>query len=425
MLRYLVPVSLLFLSPAARAAERGHEGVATWYKDDKPGAFQSEIDKLAPGAVLSLEDRTYEGPIYIRTAGITLLGSSKSRISAKGAGTTVVIQANNVTIKGITLADSGSSYEQVHAAVSVRGAEKTKLEKLKIENSLFGIDVSNSNGVEITHSDIASRGSDLGMRGDAIRIWGSKNIVIENNVWHDARDTVSWYSENVRIVNNLAHDSRYSVHSMRTKNIYIDGNKFINNSVGIFLMYGSGATVRNNSIQKALGATGIGIGVKETSNTYMEGNSIVYCATGLLIDNSPWEPGTKNWVFKNTLAFNGTGVVFSNDRQGNEFSENILRANLADVNSENRSPSRGTWNRNVWENYDGFDRNKDGLGDSPYIIRAYGDLITSAHPMASYFYGSPVLTVISMFERIISFTKPIVLVKDAQPLLAPKTRDAK
>jgi nitrous oxidase accessory protein len=58
--------------------------------------------------------------------------------------------------------------------------------------------------------------------------------------------------------------------------------------VGVFLMYSDGVEIRGNRITGSVGATGMGIGFKESSDVLVEGNAIIYCARGVYLDISPY-----------------------------------------------------------------------------------------------------------------------------------------
>ena len=51
---------------------------------------------------------------------------------------------------------------------------------------------------------------------------------------------------------------------------YVRNNHYENNSVGIYNMYSNGIVIENNTIVRSMGATGIGIGLKEASETIVK-----------------------------------------------------------------------------------------------------------------------------------------------------------
>ncbi len=420
-MRLFGPVLVCSVALSLNAAAESKPELTPWRRADATGALQARLDRLLPGERLVLEAGRHEGPIIIKVPGVTIEGDHGAVIDGRGLGTVVSIQANGVTLRGLTITGSGNSNPLVHAGVTIDTQSDVRLERLTLRDTLFGIEIANSHHVRVEKCDIASKAIDETFRGDALRIWHSKDVDIVDNHWHDARDAVAWYSDNVRFLDNRAERSRYSIHGMYSKNILIKGNRFEKNAVGIFLMYGTGSTVVDNEIRESNGATGIGLGLKETSLVYARDNRFVYCASGILVDNSPWEPGTRNWFHGNLLAFNDVGVLLANDRPGSEFKDNQFQSNRMDVDTEARRTSPGRWLRNYWDSYAGFDRDGDGWGDTPHAPRKFGDLMTGSHPSSQFFRGSPVLQLISLLERLVPMTEPLLLLEDAEPRFVPPT----
>jgi len=199
----------------------------------------------------------------------------------------------------------------------------------------------------------------------------------------------------------------------------VEDNYYEDNSVGIFLMYSDGVVVRDNTIARATGPTGIGIGFKETSEVKVENNRILHCATGLYLDVSPYQPETTNDFSGNLIAYNGVGVRWLNDWQGNRFTGNRFTGNITQmVVDGGRSANRNLWQGNHWDDYEGFDRDADGIGDTPYELYAYADRIWMDIPAAQFFKGSPMLEVLDFLERLAPFSQPSLLLRDERPLLA-------
>jgi nitrous oxidase accessory protein len=408
-------VTLIFFG--LLAAQSSGADLTGWHRPSAAlGDLQLRIAALQPGETLVLEEGDHEGPIVIRTPGITLHGKKNSSVRGRGKGSVIVVEADNVTLENFAITGSGDSYDQVDAGIAVRNSKNTVLRQLRISDSLFGIDVANSQGVRIENNKISSKNLDLGLRGDAIRLWASRDVHVLNNFWSDTRDAVSWYSQQVTFAGNEATRSRYSIHSMYSNSLMIEDNHFYGNSVGIFIMYGEGTTLLNNTISQSLGPTGMALGMKETSSLYASGNRFLYCAIGVLVDNSPLQPGSGNWFKDNQIAFNTTGVLFSNGRKGNQFVSNRFESNHTDVDSESRRISESLWENNFWDNYDGFDRDKNGVGDTPFRVLRYFDLKTSTHPVTGFFYGAPVASLVNFVERLLPLTEPVEILRDEKPL---------
>jgi len=376
--------------------------------------LQPLIDNAKEGSTLLLEPGSYAGPVLIDKP-LILDGQGKVTIDAGGKGSVIVVDTDGAVIRNLHLTNSGESHNDIDSGVQVRGNFNVISDNV-IDNSLFGVDLQQSENNIVRRNRISSKPFELGTRGDAIRLWYSFNNKVTDNIISDSRDTVVWYSANNTIARNTSYDSRYSLHFMYSRYNLVEGNRYYNNTVGVFLMYSDGVVLRNNYIAHASGSTGVGIGFKETSDVTVEGNKILYCASGLYIDISPFQPDTINTFSNNLIAYNGIGIRFLNDWEGNEFRGNRFIDNLTQVVvSSGKTASRNIWEGNHWSDYEGFDEDRDGVGDTPYELYVYADRLWQDVPYAQFFKGSPVLEVMDFLERLAPFTEPRILVRDEHP----------
>jgi nitrous oxidase accessory protein len=376
--------------------------------------LQPLIDATEEGTVLLLEPGTYAGPVRIDRP-MTLDGQDKVTIDAGGKGSVILVDTDGAVVRNLHLTNSGESHNDIDSGVQVRGNFNVISDNL-IDNCLFGVDLQQSDSNIVRRNRISSKPFELGTRGDAIRLWYSFHNKVTDNTISDSRDTVVWYSANNTISRNTTFNSRYSLHFMYSRYNLVEDNHYYNNTVGVFLMYSDGVVLRNNYIAHASGATGVGIGFKETSDVTVEGNKILYCASGLYIDISPFQPDTINKFSDNLIAYNGIGVRFLNDWTGNEFRENRFIDNLTQiVVSSGKTANRNIWDGNYWSDYEGFDKDSDGVGDTAYELYVYADRLWQDVPYAQFFKGSPVLEVLDFLERLAPFTEPHLLVSDARP----------
>ncbi|HIP52730.1 MAG TPA: nitrous oxide reductase family maturation protein NosD [Chromatiales bacterium] len=377
--------------------------------------LQELVDAAEPNAVLLPPPGTYAGPVRLEKP-ITIDGQGKVTIDGGGKGSVVYIHTDGVSLQGLRLTNSGESYNDIDSGIQVRGSFNV-MRDLVIDNCLFGIDLGQAKNNIIKRNRISSKPFELGVRGDSIRLWYSFNNKITDNVIRDSRDMVIWYSRDNLIARNDSRGGRYSLHFMYSQYNEVVDNHYEDNSVGIFLMYSDGVVVKDNYIARASGPTGIGIGFKETSDVEIIGNTILNCATGIYLDVSPYQPDTTNRIFNNVIAFGGVAISFLNDWQGNIFEGNVLEGNITQVSvSGGKTARRNQWEGNYWDDYEGFDLDKDNIGDTPYELYAYADRIWMDVPAARFFKGSPVLEVLDFLERLAPFTDPDLTLRDENPL---------
>ncbi len=376
--------------------------------------FQDLVDAAPIGSVLRPPAGNYAGPVVLKKP-LTIEGKGLVTIDAGDRGTVFIVQSNNVTLRGIHLTGSGSDHDTDDSALDIRGHNNV-IENLVIDNCLFGIDLKQSNNNILRGNKIKSKEVALGVRGDAIRLWYSNNNLIENNLITDSRDTVAWYSHRNIFRGNEGHRSRYSLHFMFANNNLVENNRFFDNSVGIYFMYMEGGGARNNLISHATGASGMALGFKESSDIFIENNDLIYNAVGVGSDLSPFQPNTKIRFKGNRFAYNGIGVQVTSDLGGNDFKDNTFEGNITDFTQSGRGAgTRNTWSGNYFDSYQGFDKNKDGLGDTPYEQYAFADQIWMEIPAASFFKVSPVLELLNFLERLAPFSAPDLQLKDAKP----------
>ena len=390
---------------------------------EKYPSFQVLVDATEEGGTLVPPPGIYAGPVTLDQS-ITIDGKGKVTIDAGGKGSVIYIDTDGTVIKGLHLTNSGDSHNDIDSGVQVRGNFNVIKDNV-IDNSLFGVDLQQSENNIIRRNTISSKDVDLGMRGDSVRLWYSFNNKITDNVIRNSRDMVVWYSADNVIARNDSRGGRYSLHFMYSRFNDVDSNYYENNSVGIFLMYSDGVVVRNNYIAHSNGATGMGIGFKETSDVEISNNKILYCATGLYIDVSPYDPETTNRIHDNTIAFTNIAIDFLNDWTGNIFERNAFKGNQTQIAvSGGKTVNRNVWKGNYWDDYEGFDLDEDGVGDKPYELYGYADRIWMDIPAAKFLKGTPVMAVIDFLERLAPFSTPNMLVRDKRPLMsAPEIKE--
>ncbi|ACV36675.1 periplasmic copper-binding [Candidatus Accumulibacter phosphatis] len=378
--------------------------------------FLQDLINAAPaGSLLKLDPGRYSGPVVVNKT-LTIDGQGAVTIDGGGKGTVFVLEANQALVRGLHLTNSGSSHDSDDACLNVRG-DHNVIEDLRIDNCLFGIDLKKSNDNVVRGNTIRSKPFDLGTRGDSLRLWYSHRNLIAGNVIEDSRDMVAWYSNDNRYLDNAARRSRYSIHFMFAANNLVEGNRFYDNAVGVYVMYSGGGAIRNNLFSHANGPTGMAVGFKEASDVVVEGNEIVYCGVGVGLDMSPFEPDSTITIRANRIAYNGVGVSFLADKEGtlvegNSFEGNLTQVALGDAGSARHN----VWRGNYWDDYQGFDRDRDNVGDRPHELYAYADQLWMEVPYARFFRNAPMMEMLDFLERLAPFSTPVLLLRDVRPV---------
>jgi len=379
--------------------------------------LQDAINKAQSGAKLELPPGVYKGNIVIDKPLIIDGKNQKAIIEGDGNGTVITIKSDFVTLKNLTIRKSGQEHERVDAGVKLYKVKHCNIIHNRLVDVLFGIDMQQADENNISYNYITSKPFELGIRGDAIRLWYSNYNTLTHNHITKSRDFVVWYSHENLIANNYGELGRYSLHFMYTGRNIVKNNTFVKNSVGIFFMYSKDTIATGNTIKSSVGTTGLGIGLKDSSNYTIKNNKILYCARGLYIDRSPFEPGTHNYIENNWILYNSEGVHFHSLSLNNIFKRNTFKGNIEDVinDSYNTKVTQNVWDGNYWDRYEGFDKNGDGIGDTPHIEYFYADKLWLLNPNVKFFYGSAVISIINFFTKLAPISQPVKLLIDNHP----------
>jgi nitrous oxidase accessory protein len=376
------------------------------------------IEQTPEGGVVPLEPGRYAGPVDVEKA-VILDGKGQVTIDGLGKGYVLLIKADGVVVKNMTIINSGDSHDRLDAGILIRSSRNRILNN-KIENTLFGIDLQEAHENEIVGNEISSKDAPLGLRGDGIRGWASHRNIFRRNKIHDSRDMVIWYSNDNIIEENEGWNNRYSLHFMYAGGNTVRGNTYHHNTVGIFLMYSRDVTVEQNTIRYSLGGTGVGIGLKEVDNITIRNNKIVYCTAGFYFDLSPFQPDRYNFLKANIIAYNVIGVDFNSTLSRNIFKGNAFIDNLETVRVHGGGvASENLWEGNYYSDYEGFDRDRDGYGDFVHNDDVFLDTLWMNDDWMLLFSGSPVISVLNLLAKLAPISEPRRLMTDPKPVFSP------
>ncbi|HFD14393.1 MAG TPA: nitrous oxide reductase family maturation protein NosD [Epsilonproteobacteria bacterium] len=382
--------------------------------------LQDAIDRAPAGSILKLPNGVYKGSIHIDKA-LSIIGEGENVvIDGENKGTVITSKGPYVTLKNLTIINSGDRHEKVDAAISMSDASQCEISHCVIKNCLFGIDLQMVHNSIIANNQITSKDLELGLRGDGLRLWYSNDNIVKANSLIKSRDMVVWYSHGNQIVENYGRNNRYSLHFMYAGKNIIKNNRYELNSVGIFFMYSQDSIAIGNIVKSSQGATGMGIGLKDVSNFTIKDNTVIYCAQGMYIDRSPFEPDTHNWIEGNKILYNAEAMHFHSISEHNVIKENIIMGNIEDIVNDSRG-SKTNENEiagNYWDKYEGFDKNKDGIGDTPHKVYQYADQLWVYNSDVKFFYGSPVISLLNFLAKLAPFTKPLFLMEDPKPKIS-------
>ena len=377
--------------------------------------LQKLIDEAEPGAILYLSPGSYPGPLSIQRP-LTIWGPREAVVRSNGLGNTIDARADGVRLLGFSVDGSGDRPDKMDSAIHVEG-DDFEARGLRIVRAYFGFVVEKSNRATLAGNEIVGDPSvAIGLRGDAIRFWETRDSVIKDNRVTDCRDVLVWYSPDNRIINNDISRGRYGTHFMYCDGGVIEGGLYRDNTVGIFVMYSRNVQARGNLTAGSASAGGMGLGVKDSGNLIIENNRFVQDQVGIYLDNSPSRLGDRNRVEGNLITFCETGIVFHSSPARNEFLGNTFQANQHQARVDGRGDAlETTWRGNAFDDYQGYDLDGDSFGDVPHEARNLANQMIGRIPELAFFRGTPALGLLEAVGRIFPLFQPEAIFVDPQP----------
>ncbi|MEK7402229.1 MAG: nitrous oxide reductase family maturation protein NosD, partial [Gemmatimonadota bacterium] len=328
----------------------------------------------------------------------------------------LVIAANNVTVRGLRLEGVSPSMVEDPSAIRVVEASGCRIENNVVDNAFFGIYLARATDCRVTGNMVHGSGQDEVTNGNGIHLWSSRGITIENNHVRGHRDGIYFeFVHDTRIAGNLSERNiRYGLHFMYSDDCSYENNRFVANASGVAVMYTRRVTMIGNRFEENWGPAAYGLLLKEIGESRLERNVFTHNTTGLLADGADRLIAEEN-VFRD----NGWAVKLEASTSEAFFSKNQFLGNSFDVATNSREHSTRI-EGNYWDDYRGYDLNRDGVGDVPYHPVRLFSMVVERHEPALILMRSLFTGMLDAAERVLPALTPETLV-DARPLMRRPT----
>lgn len=381
--------------------------------------LQCAIDDAQAYSTLKLPSGIYLGNIVINKP-LTIVGKDKNAIiDGDGHGCVITINSSHVTLKNLTIANSGNKMDKIDSAIAIKNANHCEIDSCLILNTLYGIDMFMVNDSIVSNNYITSKKADIGFRGDAIKAYYSNDNIFSNNVIENSRDVTLNYSHNNLFSENTFLNNRFSTHlSLSNRNAF-KNNTYKYNSVAIMIMGAKDTSISGNSILSSKGAAGIGVMIKGVSNFRFSNNTVKFNAKGLYVDGQEKATGMKRYISDNEISYNGEALHFHATIKNNVIVHNNIFGNIEDVvkDMDGKFSDSNKVERNYWDRYAGFDKNGDNIGDNPHQVYQYADQLWQYNNKVKFFYASPIMTLLNFLSNLAPFIEPNLLLEDKKPIV--------
>ena len=383
-----------------------------------PGeSVQAAIERAAPGDVIEVERGRYVGNLRIDKP-LTLRGIGRPTLSGGLKGHTILVTAEDVTLEGLIVADSGDSLRDQNAGIYVfPGAHRAVIRNNELVYNLFGLWVEKANDVVIENNIITGkRDYRSPMRGNGVQLYNTLGARVIGNDISFARDALYVdVSHDAVFQRNRLHHSRYGTHYMNSyRNLWEDNDVWMNRG-GLALMEVRYQTVRNN---RAWANSDHGIMLRTIVDSVVENNVVAGNQRGFFIYDAEYNILRGNLVVDNVVGMHVWAGTKNNEVERNDFVAN--REQVRYVAS--RDELWGIKEGNHWSNYLGWDRDGNGVGDVPYEASDMVDRLSWRHPMVKLLLASPAIQTLRLVGRQFPLLRAPSIV-DPNPRMQPHNEE--
>ncbi|HYC49889.1 MAG TPA: nitrous oxide reductase family maturation protein NosD, partial [Gemmatimonadaceae bacterium] len=282
-----------------------------------------------------------------------------------------------------------------------------------ISGAFFGIYLARTTGCVITGNVLTGRAaSSEGDAGNGIHLWTTRDVDVSDNSITGHRDGIYLeFTNQVRARRNVSERNlRYGLHFMFSDDCAYEGNTFRANQAGVAVMYTKRVAMIRNSFEGNWGAAAYGLLLKEIYDSEITGNTFARNSTALLADGA-----TRLQARGNRFIDNGWAVKLISSTEDAQFTGNVFSGNSFDLATNGRR-SNNVLHGNYWDAYEGYDLNRDGIGDVPHRpVRLFSLLVERSEP-TMIMLRSPLIALLDRAERLIPSLTPETLM-DSAPLM--------
>ncbi len=352
-----------------------------------------------------------EGNIIIDKA-ITLIGIGFPVLDGEGKYEVVSIKSDHVVFKGFIVQHSGIATMDDPGAIKIYNSNYVTIQDNLLFDNFFGIYVQYGVHCIIKNNKIVAYGKEEQKIGNGIHCWKSDSLQITGNNVSGHRDGIYFeFVTNSVIWRNVSHHNiRYGLHFMFSNSDSYISNVFKNNGAGVAVMFTKKVIMLDNTFTQNWGDASYGLLLKEISDSHIEGNHFSKNTSAIFME------GTNRITVKgNVFKDNGWGMKIQASCMDNIIEANNFLGNTFDVGT-NGSLVLNTFNKNFWDKYEGYDLNKDNIGDIPYHPLSLFSVIIEKNPPAMLLYKSFITSLLDKSEKIIPSLTPDIFV-DKEPLM--------
>jgi len=380
----------------------------------RPGAnsISKAIASAHKGDTLMLQKGLYKEHDIVIAKRLVITGIDFPAVDAGGKNQLFTITCDSVTIQGLQIQNIGKASMTDMAGIKIVGSKWVTIKNNRFINNTFGVYLQNSKFCSVIGNTIHSNFKNELNGGNGIHAWRSDHLLIMGNTVSGHRDGIyfEFVTESKITGNRSLENARYGLHFMFSHNNTYTHNTFKDNGAGVAVMYSKGVIMRDNVFLHNWGDASYGLLLKEITDSKIEHNSFIKNTVGIHMEGT-----TRVDVEHNLFQDNGWAARVQASCSGSNFTGNNFIGNSFDV-ATNGTMMLNNFNHNYWDKYDGYDLDKNNIGDVPYYPVSVYSVVTEQIPSAMILYHSLLTDIMDQVEKVMPTIIPDKL-KDDHPMM--------
>lgn len=408
-MKNLITISILLFFVSSVSAKTIHVG-----KQQNVITIQQALLIAVDGDTVLVNAGHYHEQNIIIDKSIYLIGVNHPVLDGDNKYEVISIKADGVTVDGFRIINSGISSIEDYAGIKVYNSRYAVIRNNILNNTFFGIYIQFGFDCLIENNTITAHNKTDQESGNGIHCWKSDSLRILGNTITGHRDGIYFeFVKNSIIWRNVSEANlRYGLHFMFSNDDAYICNVFRNNGAGVAVMFSKGLKMIHNYFEENWGDAAFGLLLKEISDGYIENNVFEKNTAGIFMEGA-----SRIHMKQNVFKDNGWAMKIQASCMDVTVHNNNFKGNSFDVGT-NGSLVLNDFANNYWDKYEGYDLNKDKLGDVPYRPVSMYAMIIEQNPPAMILFRSLMSSLLDKTEKVLPSLTPENL-KDDRPLMKP------
>ncbi|CAN5738756.1 right-handed parallel beta-helix repeat-containing protein [soil metagenome] len=383
-------------------------------RQQKFKTITAAIAAAKDGDTIIVEQGVYFEKNLVINKQLLLIGVGRPVLDGENKFEIISIKADNVTVDGFLLQHTAESSIEDYAAIKIYNRHNACILNNIIRDAFFGIYSQNGTNCLIQNNTLTANGKEEQQSGNGIHCWKSDSMRIIANTISGHRDGIyfEFVTNSVIWRNYSVNNMRYGLHFMFSNNDAYITNIFEGNGAGVSVMFSHDVKMFNNYFKQNWGDGAYGILLKEINDSYIEGNHFEKNSIAIYAEGA-----NRILLQKNVFKSNGWALKVQASCMDINLHYNNFIANTFDV-ATNGSLVLNTFNNNYWDKYEGYDLDKNGIGDICYRPISMYAMIVEQNPSAMILFRSFMTSLLDKTEKVLPTLIPEDL-KDDSPLMKP------